>query len=477
MKKSVSHAVVYGVVLVVVSVLLFWILRLGPQSAQECLFTGGESGSWGQVLQQTLGHNATQPLVGLLVQILIIIIFSRLCALVLKAFGQPSVIGEMLAGILLGKSVFAQWWPQGFDYVFPVSSMPQLYFFSQIGLIFFMFVVGLDLRLSSLRKRAASAVVVSHASILLPFVLGTLLAFGLYRPYGSGQVAFSSFALFIGIAMSITAFPVLARIIHDKGFGSTPTGTLAIACAAVDDVTAWCLLAAVLGIAKAGSLNHAVVVFIATSCYLFTMLKVVRPFARKLLRTAASEGCCSSTQLAFIFCVGLGSALVSEVIGIHALFGAFLAGVIMPNELTFRTNLSAKIEDMTAIVLLPIFFAYTGIRAEIGLLDSWQSWLVCGGIIIVASVGKVFGAAIAARCTGVSWRESFGLGVLMNTRGLMELVVLNIGYDMGIISPTLFTMMVVMALVTTFMTCPLLDLLMPSLQRRPKEVSVVPEAV
>ncbi|BEV72940.1 MULTISPECIES: cation:proton antiporter [unclassified Paludibacterium] len=465
MKRVFWHVLGYGTVLVLSVSLLLWILSQGPQGTPVWLSqAANESDDWLASLQGTLGHNATLPLVGLLMQILIILTFSRLCAFGLRAIGQPPVIGEMLAGILLGKSVFAQLWPQGFHFVFPESAMPQLYFFSQIGLIFFMFVVGLDLRLSSLRQRAGTAIVVSHASILLPFLLGTLLSFWLYRDYGPRHVAFSSFALFIGIAMSITAFPVLARIIHDKGLSGTPVGTLSVACAAVDDVTAWCLLAGVLGIVKAGSLHHAVIVLLASTLYVVLMIKLIRPLAHRLLWPATQSGTFTSAQLAFVFCVGLGSALLAEVIGIHALFGAFLAGVIMPHELTFQTSLSAKIEDLTAVVLLPIFFAYTGIRAEIGLLDSWHAWLVCGGIILVATVGKVLGAALAAHWTGVRWRQSWALGVLMNTRGLMELVVLNIGYDIGILTPTIFAMMVVMALVTTFMTCPLLGLLLPTLQ-------------
>lgn len=469
LKKASLHVLFYGLVLAVAFSLLIWILSLGPQGVPKLMLASARqpgSPDWLQILQQELVQNSAVPLAGLLVQILVILVFSRICAFFLKAFGQPQVIGEMIAGILLGKSVFALIWPAGFAFVFPESAMPRLYFFSQIGLIFFMFVVGLDLRISNLKERAAAAIMVSHMSILFPFLLGSLLSLGLYAKYVPKNVAFSSFALFMGIAMSITAFPVLARIIQEKKLSGTPLGSMAIACAAVDDVTAWCLLAAVLGVVRAGSMHSAVVVLSVSIIFVLFMLKVMKPLALKLLRPATIDGNFTSSQLAFIFCVGLGSALVSEVIGIHALFGAFLAGVIMPHHVSFRTNLSEKIEDLTAVVLLPIFFAYTGIRVQISLLDSWESWMVCGVIIIVAITGKLFGAAFAARSTGMSWRESWALGVLMNTRGLMELVVLNIGYDIGILSPTIFAMMIVMAIVTTFMTGPILSFLLPQLRRQ-----------
>ena len=468
-KKASLHLLSYGLVLTLAFLLLMWILSLGPQGVPSFLLTGAKgvgSPDWLQIAKQELSHNAAVPLAGLLIQILSILICSRICAFFLKALGQPQVIGEMIAGILLGKSVFAIIWPDGFSFIFPDSSMPRLYFFSQIGLIFFMFVVGLDLRISNLKERAGSAILVSHMSILLPFLLGALLSLGLYKNYVPAHVAFSSFALFMGIAMSITAFPVLARIIQEKGLTGTPLGSMAIACAAVDDVTAWCLLAAVLWVVRAGTMSSAVVVLTVAILFVLFMLKVMKPLALKVLRPATIDGNFTSAQLAFIFCLGLGSALIAEVIGIHALFGAFLAGVIMPREVSFRTSLSEKIEDLTAVVLLPIFFAYTGIRVQISLLDSWESWMVCAGIIVVAISGKMFGAAFAARATGMNWRESWALGVLMNTRGLMELVVLNIGYDIGILSPKIFAMMIVMAIVTTFMTGPVLTMLFPELRQQ-----------
>lgn len=445
---------------------IFLILNSGPAGQPDpSQFTSGES-NWFQTVQQEFLKNLSAPLTGLIIQIFVIMVFSRLCAFILKLLGQPQVIGEMIAGILLGKSVLGLLWPETFATLFPEATMPRLYFLSQIGLLFFMFVVGLDLKLSDLKNRASAAVLISHVSIVFPFLLGTLLSLAIYKEYGPAaeKFGFSSFALFMGIAMSITAFPVLARIIQEKRLTNTPLGAMALTCAAVDDVTAWCILAAVLGIVKAGTASTAVGVLASALIYVLFMWKLVRPSVAKILRPATVDGKFSHGQLAFVFCIVLGSALVSEIIGIHALFGAFLAGTIMPQNLSFRSSLIEKIEDLCAVVLLPIFFAYTGIRMQVGLMNTSQAWLTCGGIILLAITGKLVGSALAARWSGMNWRESLALGALMNTRGLMELVVLNIGYDIGILSPTIFAMMVIMAVVTTTMTGPLLSLFLPYLK-------------
>ncbi len=447
---------------------LFGILSFGP--AESFLAVAPASGEspfhWFEIVQQEFDKNMALPITGLLIQIFIILAFSRVCTFFMKAVGQPQVIGEMLAGILLGKSVLAFLWPAGFAVLFPESSMPRLYFLSQVGLIFFMFVVGLDLKISDLKNRTSAAVLVSHVSIVFPFLLGALIALGIYEKYGPPNVAYSSFALFTGIAMSITAFPVLARIIQEKRLTNTPLGTMAITCAAVDDVTAWCVLAAVLGFVKAGTVVTGVVILVLSILYVIAMLKVVKPIALKILQPATIEGRFTREQLAFVFCIVIGSALISEIIGIHALFGAFVAGTVMPRSVSFRSSLVEKIEDFSAVVLLPIFFAYTGIRTQISLLDSWELWFICGLVISFAIIGKMVGSTLAARWSGMNWRESWALGALMNTRGLMELIVLNIGYDLGILSPTIFAMMVVMAIVTTMMTGPLLTFFIPELRQR-----------
>jgi len=460
MKSAAKNTLLYVVSLAVALVLLLAILHYGAELNPTAVQKVSEV-SWVEAVQQEFAKNLAAPLTGLLSQIFLILVFSRICAIFLKKFGQPQVVGEMIAGILLGKSAFAVIWPQAYETIFPATSMPRLYFLSQIGLIFFMFVVGLDLKIGELKKRASAALLISHVSIVFPFLLGTAFALHLYGEYEPANVAFTSFALFMGIAMSITAFPVLARIIQERKLTNSPLGAMALTCAAVDDVTAWCILATIIGVVKAGTMSAAIGVLAAAILYILIMIKIVRPWIAKILKSKVDDdGNLTRGPLALIFCIVLGSALVTEIIGIHALFGAFLAGAIMPQEASLRSSLIGKIEDLSAVVLLPIFFAYTGIRMEVGLLDAWHAWLTCGAIIILAIVGKLAGSALAARWSGMKWRDALALGALMNTRGLMELVVLNIGYDLGILSPEIFAMMAIMAVLTTVMTGPLLSVFM-----------------
>jgi Kef-type K+ transport system membrane component KefB len=309
-----------------------------------------------------------------------------------------------------------------------------------------------------LRQKADAAVLVSHASIIVPFFLGSASALLLYRSLAPAGVPFSAFALFIGVAMSITAFPVLARIIEERRMSRSLLGSTAIACAAVDDVTAWCLLAVVVAIVKSGGIGGSLLTIGLTLLFIAGMLFVVRPRMGRILGERPEGQAGSVGLLAGIFSFVFAAALFTEAIGIHALFGAFLAGVCMPPDSGLRQFLRERLETFTSVLLLPLFFAFTGLRTQIGLLDDWTSWLTCAGIIAVAIVGKLGGSMVAARWTGMSWGDSFSLGALMNTRGLVELIVLNLGYDLNILSPRIFTMLVVMALVTTFMTGPLLHL-------------------
>lgn len=399
-----------------------------------------------------LGH----PLSLLLIQIVVIVLLSRLLASLVGKIGQPMVIGEIIAGILLGPSLLGHFWPQVSEFIFQPASLPNLNFLSQLGLILFMFIIGLELDIQLLKHRAHTAVVVSHASIIIPFTMGVSLAYFLYAQYAPPHISFLAFGLFMGIAMSITAFPVLARILHERGLTKTPLGSLAITCAAADDVTAWCLLAAVIAIVQAGSFLSAVFTVLLSVVYVIAMLKLVRPWLERLEAQYASAESLNRTFAVVAFVVLFLSALTTEVIGIHALFGAFLAGASMPSHAGFRKLLASRIEDVSLVILLPLFFAFTGLKTQIGLLNDGTSWLVCGLIITVAVAGKFGGSLLAARFTGQSWSDSFAIGALMNTRGLMELIVLNIGYDLGVLSPKVFTMMVLMALVTTFMTAPAL---------------------
>jgi Kef-type K+ transport system membrane component KefB len=334
-----------------------------------------------------------------------------------------------------------------------------LHLLAQLGVILFMFFVGLELDLPAMRKRARAALLVSHTSIVAPFLLGCALALVLYSSLAPEGVGFVPFSLFMGIAMSITAFPVLARILRERGMINTPLGAIAIACAAVDDVTAWCILALVIAITKANGMGGAVMTVLLAVLFIAVMVLLVRPrvaaFAERDLGDERSSG--GRVVLALVFICA--AALCTEIIGIHALFGAFLAGAIMSGSSRLGLLLRERVETFSAAFLLPLFFAFTGLRTEIGLLATVEDWLVCSGIIAVAIAGKFGGTLLASRVAGLNWHDSLTLGTLMNTRGLMELIVLNIGYDLGILSPRIFAMMVVMALVTTMMTGPVLSFL------------------
>lgn len=402
-----------------------------------------------QTFIQEFVRNFGSPLSNLILQIVIILVVARICGVVVRRIGQTQVIGEILAGIFLGPSLFQSVAPTLHAAIFPEGSVQRLYFLSQVGILLFMFIVGLEINLKTLRSKARSAVVISQISIMVPFALGIGLAFLLFEEYGPPDKSFSAFALFMGIAMSITAFPVLARIIQEQRLTRTQLGTIAISCAAVDDVTAWCLLALVVGLVQSGSSAGAVWTLGLAALYTFFMLFAVRPF---LDRRPAMVAQLRTGLLAFVFIGLLVSAWITEMIGIHALFGAFLMGVAMPEHNGFKDKLIARVHDVTTVILLPLFFAFTGLRTQVGLLNDAQSWLICGLVLFVAVLGKFGGAAVAARVTGHSWRTSCLIGALMNTRGLVELIVLNVGYDLGILSPKIFTMLVIMAVITTMMT-------------------------
>jgi Kef-type K+ transport system membrane component KefB len=409
------------------------------------------------LFKESFAHGLVHPLAILLVQIISIILISRTFGFIFNKIGQPTVIGEIIAGIVLGPSVVGYLFPEISSFLFPAGSLPNLQFLSQIGLILFMFVIGMELDLKVLRNQAHDAVVISHASIIIPYSLGVGLAYFLYQGYTGDNVSFVSFALFMGIAMSITAFPVLARVIQERDLAKTTLGSIAITCAAADDITAWCILAAVIAIVKAGTFVSALYTMALAIMYVLLMLFVVQPFLKKLGSVYSERETISKRIVAISFLVLLCSAYVAEIIGIHALFGAFLAGVIMPPNFSFRRIMTDKIEDVSLVLLLPLFFVFTGLRTQISLLNEPHLWKVSGYIILTAVAGKFLGSALAARFVGQSWRDSLSIGALMNTRGLMELIVLNIGYDLGVLTPEVFAMMVIMALVTTFMTGPALD--------------------
>ncbi len=390
----------------------------------------------------------------LILQILVIILFSRVLGWLMSLAGQPTVIGEIVAGIMLGPSLLGMFFPEVSGYLFPVASLSNLEFLSQIGLILFMFIIGMELDMGVIRTRAKAALFISNTSIIVPFLMGLTLAYFMYGKFAPAGAGFISFALFMGIAMSITAFPVLARIVQERGISRTSLGMIAITSAAINDITAWGILAIVVAIANATAIAGALVTILLSLAYIAVMLLVVRPLLEKIATKYTARETVSKTIVAAVFSVMLFSAFITESIGIHALFGAFMAGVIMPENIRFKSIMAEKIEDVSLVLLLPLFFVYTGLRTEIGLLNDVDLWGAALLVIVVAVAGKFLGSAIAARITGQSWKNSLTLGALMNTRGLIELVALNIGYDIGILSPEIFTMLVLMALVTTFMTGP-----------------------
>ena len=402
------------------------------------------------------------PLTRFIAQAVAIIGVSRVLALGARRLGQPQVIAEVTAGIVLGPSLLGLLWPELTQALFPAQSMGLLQLVSQVGLVLFMFLIGLELDPELLRGRGKASIAISHTSIVVPFAMGSGLAFWLYPVLSDPSVPFLAFALFLGVAMSITAFPVLARILSERRLLSTRVGAVAITCAAVDDVTAWCLLAFVVAVASVKGIAGAVITSLGALAYIAIMFLVVRPLLARLgARVGGREGL-TQNLVALVLLLLLLSSFATEVIGIHALFGAFCFGACLPKDGGLGRALADKIEDLVLVLFLPLFFAYSGVRTHIGLLDTPLEWLICGAIVLVACAGKFGGTALAARFTGLSWRESGALGILMNTRGLMELIVLNIGLDLGVISGTLFTMMVVMALVTTFMTTPALERVYPT---------------
>ena len=404
-------------------------------------------------------------LLHVLLALVVVIATARAMGWVFRSANQPPVVGEILAGIVLGPSLLGRCVPSAEAYLFPAMVGPYLNIIAQVGVILYMFLVGLELDPALLRKRGHSTVAISHASIVLPFILGATIALYLYPKLSTIDVPFTCFSLFLGVSMSVTAFPVLARILTDRGIHKTHMGAIALTCAAVDDVTAWCMLAFVVSVARAEAAGAVATIAMALG-FIVLMILVVRPAMVRLSLLYGNRGRLTQGVMAAIFIALLISASATELIGIHAVFGAFALGAVIPHDSGMARELTDRLEDIVIVLLLPAFFAYTGLRTQIGLVNGYEQWMMCALIIAVASAGKFGGSAIAARLTGLNWRDSSALGVLMNTRGLMELIVLNIGLEMNVISPTLFAMLVIMALVTTFATTPILHLITRGQARR-----------
>ena len=398
----------------------------------------------------------------LTLQLVVVLAVCRVVGWLFQKFRQPKVVGEMFAGIMLGPSLLGWVAPHLSAYLFPASSLGFLNALSQVGVVVFMFLVGLGINPGELKKQGHAAVLTSHVSITAPFVLAAFLALYLYPRLSDDSVAFTSFALFMGAAMSITAFPVLARILAERDMLGSRLGTVAIACAAVDDVTGWCILAYIVVLIRSAHSHTSIWITIGGILgFGLAMIHGVRRLLRGFERAYRKKGALSENLMALMLLLVLASSLFTEYLGIHLLFGAFLMGAIMPKEHKFVRYVLDRFETITVTLLLPLFFAFTGLRTNIAAVKGPEMWMYCGLIILVATVGKLGGSTLASWLSGMPLREAAGLGTLMNTRGLMELVILNIGLDIGVISPALFSMMVMMALVTTFMTSPVLNLLCP----------------
>lgn len=464
MSKGVKSIAFYLTMVLIFGSLMYLVIKEGEsQQLKEAIVSANDSprdlGEGFSLFVKLVTHNIESSIGILLLQIITILLTCRLFGWLFVKIGQPTVIGEIVAGIILGPSVLGNLMPNVSAFLFPAESLGNINMLSQFGLILFMFAIGMELNITEVRKKLNETILISHTSTIVPFFFGMLTAYFVYDKYADKSTPFLSFALFIGIAMSITAFPVLARIIQEKGLTKTHLGTISLASAANGDITAWCLLAVVIAIAQAGTMLSAIYNILFSIVYIAFMFLAVRPFLRMIGHIYHNKEVVDKGLVAFIFLLLITSAYMTEILGLHALFGAFIAGVVMPSNVKFRKIMTEKVEDVSLALFLPLFFVSTGLRTEIGLLNRPELWWLCLIFIIVAIVGKFGGAMLSARFVGESWRDSLYIGALMNTRGLMELVVLTIGYEMGILTPSVFVILVLMTLVTTFMTTPLVSLI------------------
>ena len=476
MGRNIKNLSFYIIMLLVCGGLIYGIMTLGagfettfhpnfPEGTTQITLSDGFS-----IFVNTCEQNIQTSVAMLLLQIIAILFVARILGFLFVKIGQPSVIGEILAGILLGPSVLARFLPGVSAFLFAPESLGNIHILSQIGLIFFMFVIGMDLDINEVKKKFRETLFISHAGIAFPFLCGVAAAYLTYPQYAAHTTTFVSYALFIGISMSITAFPVLARIIQEKKLTRSHLGTLSLASAANGDITAWCLLAVVIAIAQTGTFVGAIYTIVLAAVFLLFMFFVLRPFLNIIGNIYHNKEVITKTIVAFMFFVLIISAYLTEILGIHALFGAFIAGVIMPSHIQFRKILTEKVEDVALAIFLPLFFVSTGLKTQIGLISTPEEWITCLLFIFVAVFGKIAGTTVPARLTGESWRDSLSLGALMNTRGLMELIILTIGYEMKILSPSIFAMLVLMTLVTTFMTSPLLSFIEWAYKKKDQQI-------
>ncbi len=421
---------------------------------------GGNAGPAPERLTATKQRDFGDTLAAFFVAVAVVMIVARLFGALAVRVAQPRVMGEVVAGVVLGPTVFGALAPDLQALVFPKDIIPILGVVANLGLIFYMFLVGLELDPSQLRGRMSQAVAISNASVAVPMALGIAVAVPIYELLGP-DTKFAAFAVFMGVAMSITAFPVLARILVERRMLKRPVGALAMASAAIDDVTAWFLIALATVIAVAGSSSEVVRTIALAAAFCVVMFWVVRPLIGRVSTAYDEAGRVPGGWIAAIFAGVLLSAFTTEEIGIALIFGAFVMGLVMPRHAELTEDVTGRIEDFVVTLLLPLFFAFTGLRTNVGLLDRPELWGLAGLLLLIAITGKFAGAMLASRVVGMGWRASGVLGTLMNTRGLTELIVLNLALEKGVISEALFAALVLMALITTFMAGPLLLLLDP----------------
>jgi Kef-type K+ transport system membrane component KefB len=391
-----------------------------------------------------------QIFIQLIIIVLAVQVFGSLC----QSIGQPRVIGEILVGIALGPTLLGAILPGVEAGVFPGNALPTLQALGDIGLILYMFSLGTHLDTHAMLKQGHKATLISLSGVLLPLVMGGLLAFFLYPEFAGPKANLVSFILLVGTAMSITALPVLARLLEERHMLATSIGVLALTCAAIDDVLGWCLLAFVIAIIHATGAASVVITLAFLTLFVGAMFGVIRPLLLFADRHLTSQ----SARLKLTVILLLLSASATDAMGIHPVFGAFMMGIILPRRTAFIEPVQS-IDQINNLLFLPLYFVYNGLRTHISLLNSPALWLLCVLVLLISCLGKVVGASLALKVFGESWKESLALGTLMNTRGLVELIVLNIGLDLGVISPTFFAMLVIMAVVTTMMASPLLSLL------------------
>lgn len=413
--------------------------------------------------------NNLQLAIHFFLQIAVILVFCRIVGLVAARFGQPQVVAEMIAGVLLGPSLFGLLWPEAQQWIFPWDTTQktrdtQSYLFpaSQLGLALYMFVVGLEFRMDIVQKHLKSSIAVSLAGMVVPFALGAGLAWVLFyhTQLFPARTSLMEAMLFLGASMCITAFPMLARIIHFKGLAGTTMGTVALGAGAIDDATAWCLLAVVLA-SFDQNWNHALYNIGGGILYVTLALVVIRPTLERAKGLLVRNGTLTESGFVTIIALMATGAWFTDLIGLHAVFGAFVIGMVAPRGVVSR-DLIARVQPLTVALLLPLFFTYSGLNTKIGLLNTWYLWAVCGAVLVAAIIGKGVACWLAARATGLPNREALGIGTLMNARGLMELIIINIGLQRGIITPGLFATLVIMAVITTLMASPLFELLVGS---------------